>query len=210
VYRRGAGVAVVLLTHGHPAHAAGARRDARLAAAPVRARNPAHRLGAQGLTEGDEVTVDGFTLRVLTTPGHSSDSVCFVLPALRALITGDTVLGRGTSLVAYPDGSLIDYLRTLHRLAGVVRDSQVGLVLPGHGPVLTDPGRVLADHLAHRRDRLEQVRAARAAGATTARAVVERVYADGAPALWPAAELSVRAQLDYLEMAPEEDHPPRG
>ena len=71
-------------------------------------------------------------------------------------------------------------------------------LLPGHGPVRADAAALAAEYLAHREARLEQVRAAVAAGATTAPEVVRVVYADVDEALWPAAELSVRAQLDYL------------
>jgi glyoxylase-like metal-dependent hydrolase (beta-lactamase superfamily II) len=74
----------------------------------------------------------------------------------------------------------------------------VARLLPGHGPVVDDPAGVLDFYLAHRAERLDQVRQAVAAGAGTAAEVVERVYADVDPVLWPAAELSVRAQLDYL------------
>ena len=72
------------------------------------------------------------------------------------------------------------------------------MLLPGHGPVLDRPLEVLDYYLAHRQERLEQVRAAVAAGDQDAPAIVRRVYADVDEVLWPAAELSVRAQLDYL------------
>jgi hypothetical protein len=74
-------------------------------------------------------------------------------------------------------------------------------VLPGHGPVLGDALEALSFYLAHRSERLAQVEVALAAGAVTPAEVVERVYADVDHALWPAAELSVRAQLDYLARA---------
>ena len=101
-------------------------------------------------------------------------------------------------MVAYPDGRLGDYLASLDRLSALAAGGSVTRVLPGHGPVLDDPAGVLAGYLAHRRERLAQVAEAMRAGDRTARAVVERVYADVDRALWPAAELSVRAQLDYL------------
>jgi glyoxylase-like metal-dependent hydrolase (beta-lactamase superfamily II) len=131
------------------------------------------------------------------TPGHSSDSVCFLLHADRALLTGDTVLGRGTTVVAHPDGRLRDYLDSLQRLRDLA-DTDVDVLLPGHGPVVDDPIAVLDHYLAHRTERLEQVRAAMADGASTAGDVVQVVYADVDPSLWPAAEMSVRAQVDYL------------
>jgi glyoxylase-like metal-dependent hydrolase (beta-lactamase superfamily II) len=185
-------VDVVLLTHGHYDHSEGAARFAELTGAPVRALDPAMRLGDEGLGEGDVVVGGGLEIRVLATPGHSSDSLSFQLPD--AVLTGDTILGRGTTVVAHPDGVLADYLESLRRL----QEMGDRTVLPGHGPELQSAGDAAAMYLAHREMRLEQVRAAVAAGAATPRAVVEVVYVDVDQVLWPAAELSVRAQLDYL------------
>lgn len=201
---RGARVSQVLLTHGHVDHSAGAPAFAALVGAGVRALDPAHRLGEEGLDGGDVVATDGLSVRVVATPGHSSDSLSFVLddpePAARGLLTGDTVLGRGTSVVAYPDGTLGPYLSSLERLRAASLADEVDLVLPGHGPVLPDARQVLEGYLAHRRQRLEQVRDAVAGGCVGARAVVETVYADVDPGLWPMAELSVRAQLEFLAL----------
>ena len=192
-------VGVVLLTHRHLDHSEGARAFAEVAGCGVRALDPAFRLGSEGLGEGDVVEVDGLELRVVATPGHSSDSLSFVLPAESTVLTGDTVLGRGTTVVAHPDGELGAYLGSLRRLRDLAESAEVTRVWPGHGPLIDDALAVIEGYLAHRAERLEQVREAVAAGATTPRAVVERVYADVDPILWPAAELSVRAQLEYLE-----------
>jgi glyoxylase-like metal-dependent hydrolase (beta-lactamase superfamily II) len=191
-------VALVLLTHGHVDHAGGARRFHELTGAPVRALDPAQRLGEEGLAGGDVIEGAGVEVRVVSTPGHSSDSLCFLLTADAAVLTGDTVLGRGTTVVAHPDGRLDDYLGSLARLHALAESGSARTVLPGHGPVLEDAAAVLADYIEHRRARLDQVRAALDAGDRTPGDVVRRVYADVDPALWPAAELSVRAQLDYL------------
>lgn len=185
-------VAVILLTHGHFDHSEGAARLAELTGAPVRALDPRHRLGDEGLVDGDVVAAAGLEVRVAATPGHSSDSLSFVLPD--AVLTGDTILGRGTTVVAHPDGVLKDYLDSLRRL----RDLGDVTVLPGHGPELPAAGAAAQYYLDHRQQRLDQVRAALDAGATTPRQVVEVVYADVDRVLWPAAEMSVRAQLDYL------------
>jgi glyoxylase-like metal-dependent hydrolase (beta-lactamase superfamily II) len=186
-------VPLILLTHGHVDHAEGARRLHERTGAPVLALDPAHRYGGEGLTEGSVVSAAGVTLQVWTTPGHTADSVSFVLPDT-AVLTGDTILGRGTTVVAHPDGVLADYLRSLHRLAGLGGIT----VLPGHGPELADAGAAASAYLAHREQRLDQVRAAVAAGDDTPSQIVASVYADVDRALWPAAELSVRAQLAYL------------
>lgn len=202
-------VAAILLTHGHPDHSAGARHLAELTGAAVRALDPSHRLGDEGLGEGDVVADAGVELRVWATPGHSSDSLSFLLDSGatdQAVLTGDTILGRGTTVVAHPDGELASYLDSLRRL------EQLGqaTVLPGHGPELAEVGAVATAYLAHRAQRLQQVRDALAllGPEADARAVVERVYADVDTALWPAAELSVRAQLAYLRSTrpAERDH----
>ena len=105
-------VAQIVLTHGHLDHSAGAARFAELSGAPVGALDPALRLRDGGVAAGDVITAGGCELRVVATPGHTADSVSLLLPADGALLTGDTVLGRGTTVIA-SDGNLGDYLRTL-------------------------------------------------------------------------------------------------
>ncbi|KAB8163732.1 MBL fold metallo-hydrolase [Streptomyces sp. 3MP-14] len=199
VAAQGRRIALLLITHGHADHSAGAARLAELTGAPVRALDPALRLGDEGLTDGDVVTTGGLELRVVATPGHTRDSFSFHLPADAALLTGDTVLGRGTTVVAHPDGQLGAYLDSLRRLRSLTEgDAGAHTVLPGHGPVLADAQGVLDHYLAHRAERLAQVEAAVQRGLTTAPQIVAEVYADVPPAVRFAAELSVRAQLDYL------------
>ncbi|EXU65829.1 beta-lactamase [Streptomyces sp. PRh5] len=196
--RAGRRVAQTLLTHGHPDHAEGAARFAELTRTSVRALDPALRLGDEGLELGDVITTGGLELRVVPTPGHTADSLSFHLPADGAVLTGDTVLGRGTTVVAHPDGRLGDYLDSLRRLRSLAVDDGVDTVLPGHGPVLNDARGAVEYYLAHRANRLAQVETAVENGYRTPSEVVAHVYADVDRSLWPAAELSVRAQLDYL------------
>src|SRR5690606_3664670 len=157
------------------------------------------RLGGGGLVRGGVRRSGGLELRVVPTPGHTADSLSFHLPADGAVLTGDTVLGRGTTVVAHPDGRLGDYLDSLRRLHSLTTGGGVETVLPGHGPVLDDAQGALDFYLAHRASRLEQVETAVRTGYRTAPEVVAHVYADVDRSLWPAAELSVRAQLDYLK-----------
>jgi len=200
VAERAGDVAGVLLTHGHPDHSDGAEAFARRVGCGVRALDPAFRLGDEGLHDGDVVAVDDLEVRVVGTPGHTSDSLSFLVSADRAVLTGDTVLGRGTTVVAHPDGKLGAYLDSLDRLHALAAEREVATVWPGHGPVLDDALAVLDYYRAHRRDRLEQVREAlRVLGdEASPRSVVEHVYVDVDRVLWGAAELSVRAQLEYL------------
>lgn len=191
-------VAVVLLTHRHADHTEGAARFAELVGAPMRATDPEFCLGADPLADGETLDVDGLRIGVLATPGHTTDSTSFHLPADRAVLTGDHVLGRGTTVVTHPDGDLGAYLGSLHRLRELVTAQAVTTLLPAHGPMLADPAAVLDGYLAHRAERLDQVRAAVAAGHRTAMDVVRSVYAEVDRRVWPAAEQSVNAQLDYL------------
>ncbi len=191
--------AVILLTHGHIDHSEAARALAERLGCGVRALDPAQVYGGEGLHDGDVVEASGLEVRVIATPGHTGDSLSFLVPAERTLLTGDTVLGRGTSVVAHPDGELGAYLGSLRRLRALAEHREVQAIWPGHGPALDQALPVLDGYLAHRAQRLAQVQDAVAHGAVDASDVVRTVYADVDERLWPAAELSVRAQLAYLQ-----------
>ncbi len=203
VAARDARITSILLTHGHIDHSAGARRLAELTGAPVRAVDPMHRHGGEGIEAGDVVTAGDLAVHVIATPGHSSDSVCFLLPEEGSLLTGDTVLGRGTTVVAWPDGRLSEYLVSLARLRDLAERQGIERILPGHGPILDAPAEILTAYLDHRIARLDDIRAAVAAGAGSTAEVVALVYVNTPRELWPAAELSVRAQLQHLRDAGE-------
>ena len=193
-------IALVLITHGHFDHSQSAATLHERTGAPVRASDPAHCHGGDRLTAGTTFDAAGLWIETLGTPGHTSDSASFLVRdaagEATAVLTGDTILGRGTTVVAQPDGNLGEYLDSLHRLAGLGPLT----VLPGHGPELADLAAAARFYLAHRQERLEQVRAAlaRLGPDASARQIVEHVYADVDQVLWWAAELSVNAQLEYL------------
>lgn len=188
-------VALVLLTHHHFDHAGGAARFAATVKAPVRAFDPALCVDAPPVTHDDWVEAAGLRLRVLHVPGHTGDSICLHVEhgSGSIALTGDTVLGRGTTMLS----KLGDYLRSLQRLTELP-EGTIGL--PGHGPELPDLLTVVHEYLHHREQRLDQVRAAlRELGeAASVRAVVRHVYSDVDPSLWAVAEHSARAQLEYL------------
>jgi glyoxylase-like metal-dependent hydrolase (beta-lactamase superfamily II) len=146
------------------------------------------------LTDGEVIDAAGLKIRVMATPGHTADSLSFVLDD--AVLTADTVLGHGTTVIDSEDGALGEYLDSLKRLQSLGRRT----VLPGHGPDLDDLEAVTAMYLAHREERLEQVRGALhvLGDDATARQIVEHVYTDVDEKLWDYAEWSVQAQLDYL------------
>jgi glyoxylase-like metal-dependent hydrolase (beta-lactamase superfamily II) len=191
-------IAAIVLTHGHFDHGECAPQLHEMTGAPVIARDAELCIEADPIPDRPGRTaLAGLDWLTVLTPGHSSDSVSFVLEADRALLTGDTVLGRGTAVIAHPDGNLADYLDSLQRLRDIA-DGDIEAILPGHGPVVRQPIEVLEYYLTHRAQRLDQVRAALAAGDKDEDEVVRRVYADVDESLWPHATLSVRAQLDYL------------
>lgn len=189
----GGRVAVVLLTHHHRDHTGAAEALAAATGAPV------HGAGHRPLADGGTLTVGGLTVQVLATPGHTADSFSFLLPAEGLLLTGDTVLGRGTTVLAWPDGTVTDYLATLDTLLALAQEGWTTRLAPGHGPPVEDPAAVLAALRQHRVERLQEVRAAVQGGADDVDEVVTAVYG---PHLGTdrrrAAALSVRAQLDHL------------
>lgn len=212
-------VELVLVTHHHADHVEGVAEFARLTGAPVRAFDPAHCHGAPPLVDGERIAAAGLAIEVLHTPGHTADSACFVLrgrasdatagrngipdgpDAPPAVLTGDTILGRGTTIIADPDGALGPYLDSLQRLRALAAAEPGPVrVLPAHGPELPDLVAICDAYLAHRAERLDQVRAAVAQLGTDAGVaeVTDLVYADTDASVRSAAEASVRAQLTYL------------
>lgn len=190
-------VELILLTHHHPDHAEGAPWFASKTGAPVRAFDASLCIDAPPFADGDSFAAGGLDFSVLHTPGHTDDSVSLLVAG--QLLTGDTILGRGTTVLH----DLGDYLRSLRKLIALP-DGTPGL--PGHGPELPDLPATAREYLAHREQRLDQVRSAlRTLGEdATPRQVVEVVYADVDRALWAPAEASVRAQLDYLRASSED------
>ncbi len=198
VAERGARVTQTVLTHGHHDHAEAAPRFAELTGSTVRAVGRGH----DDLTDGDVLRAGDLELRVVATPGHTADSISFALPADHALLTGDTVLGRGTTVVAHPDGELTAYLASLAAIAALTGAGEVTSIMPGHGPFVPDAADMIAFYRTHRAERLDQVRQALADGAAgepdPVEGVLTRVYAGVPESVWPAARMSIRAQLDYL------------
>lgn len=191
-----AAVSAILVTHHHLDHAEAASAWAAHVGATVAAPT-GDVAGPDGriLVDGDRVAIGGMTVEVVATPGHTHDHIAFRLPD-GSLLVGDHVLGRGTSVVAYPDGDLEAYLASLRRVLALGPDA----LLPGHGPVLAeDPESVLRYYLAHRAYREEQILASLADGPLTPGGIVEVVYAEVDRSLWDAAEASTRAAVAKLE-----------
>jgi glyoxylase-like metal-dependent hydrolase (beta-lactamase superfamily II) len=188
---------IVLLSHRHPDHAEGAERFADMARAPLAAyasNGSSVCATAAAIADGQRISADGATLTAMYTPGHARDHLSFMLAEEQSMFTGDHVLGRGTTVIAYPDGDLVAYLKSLDR----ARAAHPRRLYPGHGPVVEDPDPVLAYYKEHRLERERQVLAAIDAGDSTVTEMVKRIYAEYDEALHPAAALSVMAHLQKL------------
>jgi glyoxylase-like metal-dependent hydrolase (beta-lactamase superfamily II) len=189
-------IALTLITHHHHDHTGGIDRLTKLTGTTVRAVEREFLRGSvTPLSDGEVIEAAGLRITVLATPGHTRDSVSFLLDD--AVITGDTVLGSGTTVLESSDGALGDYLASLDRLAEV---GPGRALLPAHGPDHAEAEPVVRYYIQHRQERLEQVREAlRELGPDTKPLqIVARVYADVDKRLWPAARSSVKAQLAYL------------
>ena len=190
----GAREVVVLVTHAHADHAAGAKDLARLTGAAVRGPGSGHDLG-----DGEAISTDGGDLIAIRTPGHARRHFCFHLPSEGAVFTGDLVLGEGdTTWVGEYPGGVADYLTSLDRLDAL--DARV--LYPGHGEPLVDPADAIARFRTHRLSRIDQVRRALAeTGSADLDRLTERVYGPLPREVHDMAASGVEAILDYLGTA---------
>ena len=156
------GLGAIAVTHDHADHSAGVRALCRRLGPEVEVAAAARSSVGNQPGSGKEISfrplADGDRLgplRVLSLPGHTGDHLGFVLEvdAGAVVFTGDAVLGEGSVFVS---ADMAGYLRGLER----IRDLRPALLCPGHGPVVTDPAKRIADHLAHRVGREEAVLAA--------------------------------------------------
>jgi glyoxylase-like metal-dependent hydrolase (beta-lactamase superfamily II) len=177
------GIDGVVLTHGHADHAEGAES-----------------LGAPVWRPGEGETAGPF--RALATPGHSADSVCLIW-AERVGFTGDTVLGSGSVFIAPGEGSLSEYLESLRRL----RELELEVLCPGHGPYVWDPAAKLDEYIAHRLDRERRLLEALDAGLRTQDELLDSAWSDAPPELRYFAGLSLASHLEKLA---EEGRLPEG
>lgn len=199
-------VTAILLTHTHRDHVPLALPLAQSTGAPILGRPVAAPAAGAGfaldegeaelrfdrvLRDADVVGGDGWTLRVVTTPGHASNHLCFLLEGEDALICGDHVMGWSTTVVAPPDGDMGAYMASLDRVIAAAP----AVLHPAHGAPVHDPLPFLHAYRAHRLERERQVMARLVAGDRKAADMVPHLYATVDRRLWPAASLSIWAHL---------------
>ena len=206
----GARVAAILCTHNHRDHSPGAAPLAALTGAPIigcaafsvaddgpradasfdAAYRPDHVLG-----DGEAVTGDGWTLTAVTTPGHTSNHLCYALEESGALFTGDHVMGWSTSVVSPPDGDMTDYMASLQKL----HDRSDRVYYPAHGPQVDKTRQLVRGMIGHRRQRENQILKLLEETPREIPVLVPRMYKGVDEKLWPAAGRSVLAHLIDLE-----------
>jgi len=169
------GIGLVLLTHSHGDHAAGAER-----------------LGPDAVLPAGGEEYGG--LRALATPGHAADHVCF-LTADGVCFSGDLVLGEGSTFVPPDGGSLAAYMASLR----LVQAEPIELICPGHGPWVTDPAAKLAEYVEHREMRERRLLAALKRGERSKEALLAEAWSDVPAELRPAAALVMEAHLQKLD-----------
>jgi glyoxylase-like metal-dependent hydrolase (beta-lactamase superfamily II) len=185
----------ILITHRHADHAP--------AAIPLKSATEARILAPAGVLDdadvdqrlrgGERLHLEGETIDVIATPGHTREHVCF-LTSNGELFSGDTILGAGTTAIFPPDGSMADYLRSL----ALLRTYAPRTIHPAHGPVREDALALIDEYIAHRLGRERQVLEAIRSGASSAGEMRRRIYPDLDPQLHRAAEIQITAHLIKL------------
>jgi glyoxylase-like metal-dependent hydrolase (beta-lactamase superfamily II) len=203
-------ITAILCTHTH--------RDHSPAAAPLKAATGAPIIGCAPLvladtgprsdsafdpdyapdhvmTDGETIAGEGWTLQAVTTPGHTSNHMCFALLESGALFTGDHVMKWSTTVVSPPDGDMADYMASLQKLY----DREDRIYYPAHGPAVEKPRQLVRGMIGHRRQREAQIVKLLSQGPHAISDMVAAMYKGLDPRLLGAAGRSVLAHLEDLE-----------
>jgi glyoxylase-like metal-dependent hydrolase (beta-lactamase superfamily II) len=211
---RGETVTHIFVTHTHRDHSPAAARIKAVTGAPVFAEGPhraaralnvgeSPRLDASNdtdfrpdhaLTDGEIVSGDGWTMEAVTTPGHTANHMAFAFKEASLLFSGDHVMAWSTPVVAPPDGSMSDFMASLHKLARRTEP----LYLPGHGGVVRDAPRFVQSYIRHREGREASILHRLGKGEADIPTIVRASYIGLDPRLTRAAGLSVLAHLEDL------------
>jgi glyoxylase-like metal-dependent hydrolase (beta-lactamase superfamily II) len=211
---RGETVTHILVTHTHRDHSPNTPRIKAATGAPVyaegvhRASRPyydSEKMSTESgadrdfkpdieIRDGDVIAGDGWTLEAVATPGHTANHMAFAWPERKVLFVGDHVMGWSTSIVAPPDGSMVDYMASLHRLAA----REEHLYFSGHGPEIPDAQKFVRFLIRHRQAREASILHRLAKGEADIPTIVRASYIGIDPRLTGAAGYSVLAHLEDL------------
>jgi ribonuclease/clavin/mitogillin len=202
----GRSVREIILTHVHPDHVGGVNALKKHLGKQTRV--AAHKLTAEPLVESvrvdrfiednDLITLKGspeISLRALHTPGHARGHLCFHDERTGTLISGDNIVGLGSVLIEPTEGNMREYLDSLRRMRALLN---LSVIFGGHGPAIANPYTKLDQYISHRLEREQNILQAIREGATTAQAIVARVYTDVSLKAHAMAEQAVLAHLEKL------------
>ncbi|USG62749.1 MBL fold metallo-hydrolase [Sneathiella marina] len=199
----------ILITHTHRDHSPGAEPLKQLTGAKTYGFGP-HGSGKPDMepeeggdmdfvpdvkiNDGDIIEGEGWTMEAIHTPGHLSNHICFGLQEEKTLFTGDHVMGWSTTIVSPPDGDMSSYMTSLEKLLPL----DYHTYWPTHGPAITETKPFVEALIAHRHDRMDQIRACLAGGPLSIPDMVTQMYTDVPEFLHPAAARSVYAHILHM------------
>lgn len=199
----------ILITHTHRDHSPGAEPLKQLTGAKTYGFGP-HGGGKPGMeleeggdidfvpdvkvNDGDIIEGAGWSMEAIHTPGHLSNHICFGLAEEKTLFTGDHVMGWSTTIVSPPDGDMSSYMTSLEKLLPL----DYHTYWPTHGPAITETKPFVEALIAHRHDRMDQIRACLAEGPLSIPDMVTQMYTDVPEFLHPAAARSVYAHILHM------------